>query len=391
MRKRPTVVVAAVLGWAVLSVSALGGSATAEVEGRGTQGALPLPGYGAAVVDQLHRQVYVSGGAVGQSVAVVGLPERKRVGSGPGRDVQLVDGQQGAHGMALSQDGKSLFVALAAGDAVSVIDTETLKETARYRAGADQNHLCPTHLARIGTVLWIGYGCDAWEGGIARLDTAAEKPEMELDQQGATIRFERAPALAAPAVDSAATRNIGQTIVASQPHLSPVRLLAYSIGADGKLTLDADERRGGSNLNDLALTPDGSRLLTAAGSEDRVQGFTARTGEGLGDKGAWFTQQAPVAVAPSPDGTLIATGVRSAGPKGKQVNVYPLDGTVPAWSAALPRHERLADRGLVWLPDGSALAAVTTRDDDPAPRLDILKPSAPGDWPNGWSLSDSEL
>ncbi|QYX79037.1 hypothetical protein [Streptomyces akebiae] len=386
MKRRRASAVATVLGCAALLVNALEGTAAGHGWGRGD--ALPLPGYGDAVVDGGHRQVFVSGGADGQSVAAVRLPGRGTVRVAG--DVQLIDGQQGAHGMVLSQDGKSLYVALAAGDAVSVIDTETLKETARYRAGADQNHLCPTHLARTGTVLWIGYGCEAWEGGIARLDTAAEKPEMELDQQGATIRFERAPALAAPAGDSTATSNTGQTLVASQPHLSPVRLLAYTVGADGKLSLDADERRGGSNLNDLALTPDGSRLLTAAGSEDRVQGFTARKGEGLGDKGAWFTQQAPVAVAPSPDGTLIATGVRSAGPKGKQVNVYPLDGTEPVWSAALPRHERLADRGLVWLPDGSALAAVTTRDDDPAPRLNILKRSAPGGWVVDWSLSDSE-
>ncbi|SBT94262.1 40-residue YVTN family beta-propeller repeat-containing protein [Streptomyces sp. DI166] len=361
MARRRVAAFVSVFSCAALFVGGLAGVAV----GKGHDG-LPLPGYGAAVVDAAHRQVFVSGGSGGQGIAVAELSHRERAGNRH----RLIENQPGAHGMVLSEDGRTLFVALSAADAVSAIDTATHKETARYAVAGGKEHVCPTHLARTGTLLWIGYGCEAWEGGIARLDTAAGKPELELDQHGSAVRFERAPALTAT----------GTVLVASQPHLSPARLLAYTVGTDKTLTLAKDERRGGSNLNDLALTPDGTRLLTAAGSEDRVLGFTTPA---LGDNGAWYTRHSPVAVAPSPDGTLVAVGVGSGGHKGKEVSVYPLNGSEPKWAAGLPSHERLLDRGLVWLPDQSALVAVTVRDDDPAPRLRFLKPGHDGgpEWP----------
>ncbi|GAA3942973.1 hypothetical protein GCM10022629_62360 [Amorphoplanes auranticolor] len=78
--------------------------------------------------------------------------------------------QYGATGMTVDSQRDNLYVALAAGDALSVIDLHTLKEIARHDTGP---RTCPTHLARIGDNVWFGHGCDDnWTGGVGPLDTA---------------------------------------------------------------------------------------------------------------------------------------------------------------------------------------------------------------------------
>ncbi|MFI0486565.1 YncE family protein [Actinomadura sp. 9N215] len=95
---------------AAVSASAAGG------------GPLPLPVFADIVVDDAHKRVFITGGASTNAVVVADYSGHVR---------KTIDGRHGASGMVPSADGKTLYVALAAGDAISAIDTKTLKETAR--------------------------------------------------------------------------------------------------------------------------------------------------------------------------------------------------------------------------------------------------------------------
>ncbi|WP_285469996.1 YncE family protein [Actinokineospora globicatena] len=133
--------------------------------------ALPLTDFGDLVVDQANRRLFVTGGSANNTVVVTDFS---------GRVVKTLPGQYGATGLVLSADGRSLYVALASGDAISVIGTERLVETARHATGPQT---CPTHLTRTGTAVWFDYGCDdVWNGRVGKLDTATTPPAVALDQ-----------------------------------------------------------------------------------------------------------------------------------------------------------------------------------------------------------------
>lgn len=343
--------VGAVVGLTLLGVPAVGASPSgtaAEVAD--------------LVVDAVHKRVYYSSGASANQVISVGFD---------GRGKKVLENQFGASGLVLSADGKTLYVALAAGDAISAIDTGTLTERARY---ALNPHSCPTHLARTGSDVWFGYGCDAWSGEIGRLDTAVEPavptyghqaPEPgnpEKDQR----RFERAPLLAEGG-EGAAVR-----VVASQPHISPVNVRVFRVDG-GKLVEEGRQDRGGSNLTDLTVGADGALFYTAAGSQDHVGAY--RADKDMGSAGAWRTGQAPNSVAASPDGAWLAAGVRTAGPDGASVYVHAPDASRDPRTYRLPAGQRLVDRGLAWSEDGKVLAIAARRGQEPAPVVHIVDPS----------------
>ncbi|HEU5109389.1 MAG TPA: hypothetical protein VFT95_12680, partial [Micromonosporaceae bacterium] len=205
--RRGALVGAVVVATAVSVVGAPAASAAPE---------LPLSGFGDVVVDSVRQWVFVSGGGSSNGVVVTDFSGRVR---------KTIANQPGADGLELSADGTRLFVALSAGDAVSVIDTSTLQETARYATGAGS---CPTHLARTGNLVWFGYGCEDgnWSGKIGKLDPAAAEP-VSGEQQGAA-RFQRAPLLASSGAE-------GGPLVAGQLALSLSMVQVYSV-SEGALT-----------------------------------------------------------------------------------------------------------------------------------------------------------
>ncbi|MGW8762951.1 hypothetical protein ACWGN5_10675 [Streptomyces sp. NPDC055815] len=317
----------------------------------------------AAAVDQGQRQVYVSTGPSDSEIDVYGYDGRLR---------QTVEHLPGASGLVLSEDGSTLYVALAAADTIVALDTATLTEKARHPTGS---HTCPTHLVRTGTDVWFGYGCDAWTGAIGRLDDTRQPAKVTLDQQVppedlATDpqRFERAPLLATSRPTAGAATSA--TLVASQPHISPVNIRVYEM-KDGALVPGVREDRGGSNLTDLAVSPGGTTLYTAAGSQDRVDGFATAD---LSGKGVWHTGQAPTAVAASPDGTYLASGTHIARVNGASVVLHPLVNGARAVHYRVPRDHRLADRGLSWSADGTVLAMVSYDAEADRATLSVVEP-----------------
>ncbi|MFL6077089.1 MAG: hypothetical protein ACJ73S_27155 [Mycobacteriales bacterium] len=307
---------------------------------------LGLPDFGAIAVDQTHRHVFVTGGPSANSIVVTNLS---------GDVVKRIDGEFGATGLVLGADGGTLYAALAGGDAIAAIDTTTLTETARYATPAQT---CPTTLARTGRYVWFGYGCaGSWSGGIGRLDTAASPPAVTLNQQG-TATFQGAPLV------SAATADTGP-VVAGQPHLSLSDTDVYTV-AGGALQPGASGTVAGSNLVDQALSPDGSLLLTAAGSQNGISGFATTD---LSGRGAYGTGHYPNAVEVSPDGQYLAAGAVT---NTHRASIYRLGATTPVRTIDLDG-ANTADGGLAWSTDSKLLFLVTQPITATTPTLHVIK------------------
>jgi hypothetical protein len=350
-----TAAAAATLASAVLA-SVAGSAASAAADARPSAGPAPassgaaavqwqwrvttplgLPGFGSVAVDDKHQVVYVTGGAGGNSVLVVGFD---------GQVKQTIDKQYGASGLVLSADGSTLYVALASGDAVSAIDTSTLKQKASYATPVP--HTCPTTLARTGSSVWIGYGCGQdWTAGVGVLDTSAASPQIVLQRQDTTgkdVRYLNAPLV------SAAIAATGPLAV-GEPGLSPATIATYK-ATGATLSLMHSQPRAGSNLADLALAPDGSAVFAAAGSADRVDAFTPSD---LSDTGGYTTGPAPTAIALSPDGTMLAaTQAEPYAP----LTVFQVGGTASTSAYVLPAGETPAARGVAFSGDGTRLFEV---------------------------------
>jgi hypothetical protein len=336
-------VIRKIVGAALGAVAVMGAAAGAPVA-EASDGSLPLPGFGGIAVDQGHRHVFVSGGAPGNSVVVASFS---------GGVVKTIDGEFGATGLVLSADGKTLYVALAAGDAIAAIDTGTLTETARYAAPAQT---CPTSLARTGQILWFGYGCaGSVNGGVGKVDTAAVPPTVVLNQQGATS-FQGSPLVTAAEAGP---------VVAAQPNLSLSSTTVYSV-ANGQLIAGASGTMAGSNLVDETVSPDGTTFFTAAGSQSAVAGFATAD---LAGRGAYSTGHYPNAVAVSPDGQFLAAGSFTTNHK---AFVYRIGGTTPVRTVDL-NNQITADRGVAWSTDGKLLFLITQRINDTIPILQILR------------------
>jgi YVTN family beta-propeller protein len=312
--------------------------------------ALPLSGFGDIAVDDGHERVYVSGGPSSNGVVVTDFSGRVR---------KTITNQSGAAGLELSADGTRLYVALSAGDGISVIDTATLTETTRYPTGAGT---CPTHLARTGTLIWFGYGCadENWTGKIGRLDPAATEP-VEHDQQGAA-RFQRAPLLTAEGGEAG-------PLVAGQLSLSLSQVQVYSVA--GRALTAGVSGEVGASLTDLDVT--GDTLFSAAGGRDRVEAFA--TGD-LARRGAYATRPRAAAVTVSPDGAYVAAGALTT--DGNDVLVYELGGATPVTTVSLDSGETVQPRGIAWSGEQEHLFVVTRRGNEPEPHLEIDR------YPVGW-------
>jgi hypothetical protein len=309
---------------------------------------LPLPNFGDLAVDQVHQRVFVSGGPAANGIVVTDFR---------GRVTKQINGQPGATGLELSADGGSLYVALASGDAISVLSTTTLTETARYPVGPQT---CPTHLARTGSVVWFGYGCEAdWNAKIGKLDPGATPP-VDISRPFGGATYQRAPLLAANGADAG-------PLVAGQLSLSLSTVRVHGV-AGGDLTAGASGDVVGSSLVDLSLSPNGSTLFSASGSRDRVEAFAPGD---LSRRGAYSTGPRPNSAAVSPDNAFLATGITTSG--ANDVQVYRVDGTLPVRTVDISRSEVVAGRSLAWSADLKKLFFISQAANDTTPRLNIVE------------------
>lgn len=316
--------------------------------------ALPIAYHCDLAVDPLHQRVFISDYTTG-SVLVADYQ---------GRLTHTIKNLPGVCDLELSADSRTLYAPLALGDAISVIDTGTVRQRARHTTGTGT---APFHAALSGRTLYFGYG-EQWGASIGSLtlDTSTPKVRLGLIPEG---DFSGAPLLAT------STAAPG-TLVAGDQNTFPGTLAVYDVSGRNPVLLTRVRDPGGaSNFSDLAVTPDGKTLLTTSGAPYHHPTF------GLPDLAEGHTYAStsyPNAVAVSSRGD-VAAGVDSIEPD-PDVYLYRVGADSPYRTVSLAPatgHDAgyLRPRGLAWAPDGTRLFAISGHSDEDHLRL-VVVPSA---------------
>lgn len=323
----------AVLFSSAALVAGTAGSASAD-----SSVLLPVSSVGDVVVDGVHQRIFISDPAYGKLVAT----------DYAGRVLATATGLPGVTGLALSADSTSLYAAVSGADAVIALDTTTVTETARYATGENTD---PRHLALAGGKIWFGYeptGSD--HGDIGSLDLSGAEPVVALGQDTET-NYSGAPRLAASPADP-------NTIAAASSSYNRFKLAEYDVATGTANRTARNDSTLSGVTNDLAFTPDGTRLVTAnAGNVHHVW-----QSSDLAEVGTLPSDYHGAAVAIAPDGTVAAGSDSSYG---KDVFVYKPAATTAVRTYDFPSTgtssggDDLADGGLAWEPGGSRLFALT--------------------------------
>ncbi|MEU8696677.1 Ig-like domain repeat protein [Streptomyces sp. NPDC048680] len=300
---------------------------------------LPAKSVGDIVADGVHKHVFISDPAGGKVL----------VADYSGAVVATIASLPGVTGLDLSADSGTLYAAVPGADAIVTIDTAALKESARYATGDGTD---PKYPALAGGKLWFGYG-SAGDGQIGSLDLTGAEPVVSLDQETSGTSWYAAPTLAsAPGAPNVLAAGIeGQ---------SPTELATYDVGS-GTATRTAYSRLDGSNLHDLAVSPDGTRVVVASGAPYNHQSY--RTSD-LTPGVAYASDAYPNAIDIAPNGT-VAAGIdgwyspdvyvyKPGGSTTKPVRTYDFPNTGDSSGS-----DTLDPAGLAWAPDTSRLFAVT--------------------------------
>ncbi|MEW2623307.1 hypothetical protein [Streptomyces sp. NPDC048106] len=254
-----------------------------------------------------------------------------------GQVVKKVEGLDGARDMAESADESTLYVALPDADAISVIDTTTLTETRRISTGADTE---PETLALAGGRLYFGYQASAFDSGIGSVTVADETPTVTLDDNAVWY---------------------GAPRLASSPG-APDRLVAAdSMGGLGMRVYDVSSGTlqetaftdATGDVEDMAVTPDGSSVITANGSDYYHPRWRLSD---LSEEARYETGPYPDTVAVDSHGT-VAAGTMAGGDW--DAYLYRPGETTAYRTVALTTdyYRDLVARGLAWAPDGNRLFA----------------------------------
>ncbi|MGY5032445.1 hypothetical protein ACWC9U_16395 [Streptomyces sp. 900116325] len=255
-----------------------------------------------------------------------------------GQVVKKVEGLDGARGMAESADESTLYVALPDADAISVIDTATLSETRRISTGADTE---PESLALAGGQLFFGYQATVFDAGIGSVAIAEATPTVSLDDNPVWYGKPRlASSSGAP----------DRLVAADSQGALGMRVYDVSSG-----TLEETAYTDAiTDVEDLAVTPDGSSVITANGYDYYHQRWRLSD---LTPEARYDTGPYPNSVAVDSHGT-VAAGIVAGGVW--DVYIYRPEETAAYRTVALsPGYADLLDRGMAWAPDGNRL--FTTR------------------------------
>lgn len=310
--------------------------------------ALPFTTYGDMLVDSAHQQVFVTAGYGSNDIAVVHLD-----GSG----TTMVGGAPGATAMAMSQDGRYVYVTLRNGDGIAQVDTSTL-ELRRFDTGPNS---CPTEVAPVGGYVWFvasGDDCNQWTT-LRRLDPTTGAVSGDLGSSGYQ------PALR---VVPGTTR-----FVSAETGISSAYLRLYEVG-DGTLQQVASTQVQGYLTKDVRLTNDGGHLMVGrygGVAFYRLSDFAADGFSTFSD--GWSGQSVA-------DDQVVAGALRDAGrvevvPRGKtgQLNAIDLG---PGTGNTIKKLELVGDQ-LFALTLGSTLRLYQVdRPAAPAPSLSLQLPAS---------------
>ncbi|MFI8282215.1 YncE family protein [Streptomyces albidoflavus] len=316
--------------------SATAGAAGATAEQPGAT-ELPYAYHSDLETDARHQRLYISDRVTG-SVLVTDFD---------GQVVRKLDGLPGAADLALSKDNRTLYVALADGDAVVALDTATYRQKARYPTGEGTG---PAQLALTGGKLWFSHG-ENWESSIGSLDLGGSKPVVRLNLTpegywGGPPRLTASPA--APG-----------KLVAGEQYMSNAGVTVYDVGSGTPKPLVAQDNPGDLGaLTGLALTPDGKSLLATGGYPYHHLSLDL---DSLKVDHIYPTVAYPTASAVSARGA-VAAGVNNSW--GEDVYLFRQGESEPYRVVDFDpgTGSYLRPNGLAWSPDGTRLFAVTGTD-----------------------------
>jgi YVTN family beta-propeller protein len=276
--------------------------ALAPAASAGTVTPISLAGFADVVVDADASHVFVTGGSGSSSIVVLDFS---------GAVVSTITSQPGAAGMALDPSTGMLYVALSDSNAISVIDTTTLAETDRLSIAPLSG---PRQVALAGGRLWFSHDCGG--GGSSYFASIALDGSDPQEYSGNGHPFV-CPLLATSPADP-------NLLIASDIGSSPPTVRVYDASTNAP-TFDVMGGTGGSDdFEDLAVTPDGSQLLGAAGYPYSLQAFDLST---LSAAGTYPTGAYPTSVAVTNDGAFVAGGIESASQN--EILVFPFGDSTP--------------------------------------------------------------
>jgi YVTN family beta-propeller protein len=273
--------------------------------------------------------VFISSGSGSSSILVTDYS---------GVTVKTITNEPGADGMVLSRDGTSLYVALSGADAVSVIDTSTLTETARYATGPST---CPNSVGFAGGKIWFAYRCIGGSS-IGSIDTSTDPATVDTGLENSNDLQ----------LLSTGPGNPNLLVVQGTTAGVTAGVTIYNVSS-GTLVTVANARVGSGSLGDIEISPDGSELYIAQGYPYYVQVLS--TSE-LSPVGQYSTGGAyPTAVALSPDGKVVATGCLG----NPETYLYTTGASAAYRNLDFSDFEVEPD-GMVFAPDDSTLFVVST-------------------------------
>ncbi len=286
-------------------------------------------GFDRMLVDPAHGHVFVSGSQSSSAILVENTD---------GTSAGTISGESGAAGMVL--DGTTLYVARCSWGVIDEIDTTTLARTGSF--AADVGGTCD--LAEAGGRLWYSNAHDGQWGKLLSVSPAAPHTVVDSGISEYQMIF-------------ATTPTHPNWLVVGDSHLSASTVSVQDVSDPVSPTQVASawDLGGGGNLQDMAITADGSKVVTAAGAPYGIQAFAL---PGLTAAGTYPTDAYPDAVALSPSGSQIAGGSDSA--YGKDVFLFGSGTATPltSWDFG-STSDTLYPRGLAFGGDGSKLFAVS--------------------------------
>jgi hypothetical protein len=334
MRFKRTPAVATAI--ATLGTAALVGLPTASAQAATTSVQLPIAQYSHMLVDPGHKHIFITSGTGYSTILVTNYS---------GQTVATIPNEPGATGLALSGNGKTVYAALADGDAISAISTSTLTQTALYSTGAGAD---PTYVAYTSGRIWFGYGA-ATQGGIGSIDprTSPATDTLNATNDPANTWY-AAPMLSA---------SRGGDLVAGEPSQSPVQLATYDVSS-GTATVLAPPQfitvdgQSASNMESMQITPDGNDVVVASGAPYFHQVLQVSD---LSEVGEYPTTTYPNSVSISRNGT-VAAGTDAGS---NEVFVFAAGGSTPLNTYNFGS-SWLASDGVALTPNARELFAITT-------------------------------
>jgi hypothetical protein len=292
-------------------------------------------GFGTVVVDDARSQVLVSG----PTANVVEVLDYS------GNLVTTIPNVYGAWGMVVS--GRYLYVAESTGGAIVRIDlTMPGLGATPIATGLFQ----PRWLALAGGKLWTTVTASGFNG-YGQLTSV----DLKTGMVRAFSQMYYSP-------DITASPGAPNTVFLAEDAQSPGAVYRIDVTTP-KPRVRVSVRTDGSNIEDMAVSPDGTRVIPASGAPYYFEELSASTlqPDGINYPG----QPYPAAVAVSPGrGGLLATGL-TGGYSSPDIAVDPLGTPAPIFTASTYNSSGTANvrpHGLALTADGSMLFAVTSND-----------------------------